>query len=106
MAAEWKGSTTAEYLAFKAAQRAEQIESILAPVRERRTALDSLQAHIQSELTRLRALPDQSDAITAQIAELEHQWDANRNRIEAPLNAEELIVNKAVASINSKPLAG
>jgi len=106
MAAEWKGGTLADYQAFKAAQRAEQAESLQTPLRERREQLERRQAHIENELERLRSVElntGGSEKLTAQIAELEREWQSGR-QIEAKLVAEELVVNKAVTNINSKPL--
>jgi hypothetical protein len=102
MATEWKGTTNADYLAFKAAPRVEQIESMLEPIRERRTQFDRAQAYVNTELERWRADPESN---AAELAEREREWWALRN-VEGRLNTEELVVNKAVASISSKPLLG
>jgi hypothetical protein len=49
-------------------------------------------------LERLRALPTQSVAIVAQIAELEREWDTGR-QIEARLNEEEGVARNAAANL-------
>jgi hypothetical protein len=106
MPAEWKGTTPAEYLAFKTQQRAEQIDGMLSPFVEQRATLTSRQTFIGSELERLRDLQaagDTSDSVTDQIAALEREWDTSR-QVEVRLNEQEGIAKKAVVSINRQPL--
>jgi hypothetical protein len=63
-------------------------------------------SHANSELQRLRDLQGSgggSDSIADQIAALEREYATSR-QIEVKLIEEELVMNKAVASINRQPL--
>jgi len=74
---------------------------MLSPFEERRAGLEARQAHIQSELERLRALQQNtggSEKVTTQIAELEREWQTSR-QVEARLNEEELVAKNAVAQL-------
>jgi hypothetical protein len=90
--------TWAEYAEQRATERAEQVAKLLAPFEKRRAQLEGRQAHIQGELERLQRLPNPSDKITAQIAELAREGQTLR-QVEAKLNEDEATARNTVARL-------